>query len=513
MDSTKYRKLSGVVNKNWSVIRNGLVIDPNFRSCERSDILIYKGKIKEINQLGMPVPEGSKEIEADGYILMPGLINAHTHGHGSLGKGLGDRWALEHLLHAGSWLNDGRLLEDKRLSANLNAVEMVLKGCTASYDLYSEVPMASVEGIEAVAAGYEDIGVRSTIAPMMADITLYKAIPEFLEAFPYRYQTLFSEIQASPTEKLLNTCKSLLHKWPFDIERSKVALAPTVPLFCTDQFLLGCRDLSDQFEVGLHMHLSESRIQAVKGIQNYGKTLTNHLDQLGLITENFTGAHCVWMDGDDIIRLADKGANVAHNPCSNLRLGNGIAPVHEMRTAGINVGIGTDGSHCSDHQNMFENIRLASLVSRNVNPDTESWIEASDVLKMATSGSAQALGFGKNIGKLQPGYHADIIFLDLKNINFVPLNNPVNQIVYSEDGSSVDSVMVDGEFILLNRKFTKIDYNKLCYDAQNATERLKAYNYESQKIASFLESYISQFCVDFACKPFHVNRYAGNVQT
>ena len=93
------------------------------------------------------------------------------------------------------------------------------------------------------------------------------------------------------------------------------------------------------------------------------------------------------------------------------------------------------------------------------------------------------------------------------------LNNPINQIVNSEDGSSVESVMVDGEFILLNRQFTKIDFNKLYLDAQNATERLKAYNYESQKFASSLEAYISQFCVDFACKPFHVNRYVGNTQT
>ena len=91
------------MNKNWSVIRNGLVIDPNFRSCERSDILIHNGKIKEINSLGMLVPEGSEEIEADGYILMPGLINAHTHGHGSLGKGLGDRWTLELLLASSPW--------------------------------------------------------------------------------------------------------------------------------------------------------------------------------------------------------------------------------------------------------------------------------------------------------------------------------------------------------------------------------------------------------------------------
>ena len=106
------------------------------------------------------------------------------------------------------------------------------------------------------------------------------------------------------------------------MERSKVTFAPTVPLFCQEKFLLGCRDLSNQFGAGLHIHLAESRAQAVAGIQNYGKTLANHLDQLGIINRSFTGAHSICLDGDDIKRLADKGAKVAHNPCSNLRLGN-----------------------------------------------------------------------------------------------------------------------------------------------------------------------------------------------
>ena len=136
------------------------------------------------------------------------------------------------------------------------------------------------------------------------------------------------------------------------------------------------------------MHLAEYRAQAVAGIQICDKTLANRLEQLGFINEGFTGAHCIWLDDDVIKRVANKGTNVAHNPCSNLRLGNGIAPVHEMRTTRINLGIGTDSSHCSDHQNMFENIRLASFVSRNVNPNTEAWLEASDVLQIATSGNA-----------------------------------------------------------------------------------------------------------------------------
>ncbi len=491
-----------------TVIRSGRLLSVPDRSANARDIIVQNGTIVEIGAPGLEVPDGATEFDASDFLLMPGLINAHSHGHGSLAKGLGDRWTLEHLLHAGPWLNGNRTLDDKRLTAQLNAAEMVLKGCTATYDLYFEFPAPTLEGMHAVAKGYEDVGVRSTLAPMMADHTLYTAIPALLEALPESAQKRLSEIRAAPTEQILKSCRALLNDWPFDPERTKFALAPTIPLHCSDDFMIGCRDLARDFEVGLHMHLSESRIQVVTGLERYGKTLTAHLDELGMLTPRFTGAHCVWLDDDDIKRFADNGCSIAHNPGSNLRLGNGIAPARRMIDHGVNVGIGTDGCQCADHQNMFEAMRFASFVSRIAHPDTNSWVETSEAIEMATRGSARTLGFGESIGHIAPGAKADIVFCDLANINFVPLNDPVNQLVHTEDSSAVHSVMVDGRFILKDRQFMTIDYEKLRRDAEAASERLLAANAEAGEFAAGLEGYVSQFCVGLAEKPYHVHRWA-----
>ncbi len=496
-----------------TVIRSGKLLSLPDRAALPRDILIRDGAIIEIGAPGMAAPDGTTEIDAGGMMLMPGLINAHTHGHGSLGKGLGDRWTLEHLLHAGPWINGHRTLDDKRLTARLNAAEMVLKGSTATYDLYFEFPAPTLEGMHAVARGYEDVGVRSSIAPMMADHTLYTAIPALLEALPAAEQKRLSEIRAAPTNEILKNCRALLQDWPFDRTRTKLALAPTIPLHCSDDFMIGCRDLAREFDVGLHMHLSESRIQVVTGLERYGKTLTAHLDDIGMLIPAFTGAHCVWLDPDDMKRLADNGCSIAHNPGSNLRLGSGIAPARRMLDQGINVGIGTDGSQCADHQNMFEAMRLASFVSRIVDPDTDAWLETAEVIDMATKGSANALGFGDAIGQLAPGARADIVFCDLANINFVPLNDPVNQIVHTEDSSAVHSVMVDGQFVLKDRRFKTIDYEKLCREAEAASERLLAANAEARELASGLEAYVSKFCVGLAQQPYHAHRWATDPQT
>ncbi len=221
-----------------------------------------------------------------------------------------------------------------------------------------------------------------------------------------------------------------------------LALAPTIPLHCSDAFMLACRDLARDAALGLHMHLGESKVQAVSGMRRYGRSLTAHLEAIGFLGANLTAAHAVWLDDDDIARLAHHGASVAHNPGSNLRLGSGVAPVRGMRTRGVALGIGTDGPHCSDNQNMFEAMRLAAMVSRIDSVDPQRWLSAEDALEMATEGGARVLGLEGQIGRIAPGYKADIVFLDLGHPNFVPLNDPTHQLVHTENGGAVDSVMV-----------------------------------------------------------------------
>ena len=494
----------------FQIIRGGRLLDAAARTAAPADILVEGARIREIGAPGLAAPEAARVVDAAGRLLMPGLVNAHTHGHGGLAKGIGDRWSLELLLNAGPWISGNRSLDDKYLSAQLNAAEMLRKGCTAAYDLYLEVPLPTAEGMALVGRAYADVGIRAVIAPMMADRLFFEAIPGLLDALPGDLRARVEAVSAAPYAESIAAARQVLHDWPLDRSLVKPALAPTIPLHCSDEFIVACRDLADEYGVGLHMHLGESRTQAVSGMRRYGKTLTAHLDALGFLGPNFTGAHCVWLDDDDVARMADSGASVAHNPGSNLRLGSGIAPAAAMRRRGVNVGVGTDGSNCSDNQNMFEAMRIASFVSRVVTPDMAGWLATDEVLRMATEGSAQALGWAGEIGRVAPGYFADIVFLDLANINFVPLNDATNQIVHSEDSSAVESVMVGGRMVLENGHFTGFDYAKLRGDAEAACERLRGANAGARALAEKLERHVARFCVGLANEPYHIHHLGGH---
>jgi len=492
--------------RNTCLIRGGRILDARTHGAEARDLLIIGGRIADIAPPGLTVNDETEIVNSNGLLLMPGLVNAHTHGHGSLAKGMGDRWTLELLLNANPWLNDGQTLEDKHLAAKLNAAEMVLKGATAAYDLFFEFPQVTREGIDAIARGYQSVGLRAVVAPMMADRTFYQAIPGLIDALPTQQADRARSFKLNEYQSSIEVCRDLLANWPYDRSQVRPALAPTVPLHCSDPFITACGDLAEEFDVGLHMHLAESKIQAVSAMQRYGKTLTAHLADLNFLGPRFTAAHFVWPDADDISRMADAGCSVAHNPGSNLRLGSGIAPVRAMRERGLCVGIGTDGSSCSDNQNMFEAMRIGAFASRVVSPDPETWISTEDVIDMATRGSAAVLGFEKDIGQLAPGYLADIVFLDLTNINYVPLNDPTHQLVLNEDSSAVHSVMIGGKMVLRDRKFTTFDYASLIREAQDAVERLRHGAHEMRQFSEAMESAVGRFCIGLARAPYHVHR-------
>ncbi len=488
------------------VIRNGRVLDVDARTAAEADVLIRGDAVAEVGRPGMDAPADAAVVNAADRLLIPGLVNAHTHGHGSLGKGMGDKWSLELLLNAAPWVSGGFTLEDKYTSALLNAAEMVLKGCTAAYDMYFEFPRPSREGLLAVGRAYSEIGVRVVLAPMMADTKLYDAVPGLLDSLPEPHRSRVQKIRAATPEENIKGCESWLRDWPFDRLEVRPALGPTIPHHCSDDFIIACRDLAREYDIGVQMHLSESKVQAITGLKRYEKTLARHLADLGLIGPKFTGAHCVWLDDDDIKLMGDKGASAAHNPGSNLRLGSGIAPARQMMEYGVRLGIGTDGSACADSQNMFEAMRMAAFVSRIATPEPEEWLGTWEVLALATQGSASVLGLGDSIGCIAPGYKADIVLLDLRNVNFVPLNDVANQVVNSEDSSAVDSVMIGGRMVLEGRRFTGFDYDKLRRSAQEAVERLSAANEGTKKQAEAMAAFVSKHCVGLAREPYHVHR-------
>ena len=484
-----------------TLIRGGRLVDGP------ADILVRGDTIVEVGEIQLP-PE-AREIDARGKLLHPGLINAHMHGHGNLAKGMGDRWTLELLLTAAPWTNGYRSLEDKYLSTLIGAAEMLMKGCTACYDLMAEFPTPSVEGLEAVGRAYRDAGMRAVVAPMVADLSFFEAIPGLMEALPAALQKEVERLRLAPYRTTLENMRKALHGWKFDRDALRPAVAPTIPLHCNDEFLAGCGSLARDYGVGLQTHLSESKVQAVSALKKYGRSLAAHMDALGLVGPNFTAAHGVWLDDEDMKRLAARGASVAHNPGSNMRLGSGIADMRGMLDSGINVGIGTDGASSSDNLNMYEAMRIASLASKVRGPDWQRWITTKEVLEAATAGSAKALGFGDKIGRLAPGYKADIVFLDLGNVNWIPLNDAVNALVHTEDGSAVHSVMVAGRMVLENRKLVNVDLAKLAREAESARERLERLNRDNKALYERLEPIVGSFCPALAKQPLHINRYAA----
>ena len=491
---------------NRKVIRGGRLLNAPAHCADPADILIEGDTIVSVGPPGMEAPGDAQVISAERRLMHPGLVNGHTHGHGNLGKGTGDRWTLELLLVAGGWISGGRTLEDKYLATYLGALEMLLKGCTACYDLTAEFPLPTVEGLDACAQAYRDAGMRAVLAPMVAEYSFYQAIPGLLDVLPPALQKDVQRFQLGTADASLASMRRWLQQFS-NRDLVAPAVAPTIPHHCSDTFMCGCAGLSREFGVGLHSHVQESKVQVIAGLKRYGKTQTAHLQDLGLLGPDFTVAHGVWLDGDDMVRLADHGCSVAHNPGSNMRLGNGLADMRGMLRRGVNVGIGTDGANCSDNQNMYENMRLASMVSKVQGPDTEEWVTTEEVFEAATIGSAKALGLGERVGRIAPGYSADIVFLDLDHINWMPCNDPTNQLVHTEDGTGVHSVIVAGRMVVEDRAVVGVDMARLAARVEASRERLQAFNEPVKGLCEVLSTVVNAFCPGLARTPYRINRY------
>ena len=205
---------------------------------------------------------------------------------------------------------------------------------------------------------------------MVADTTFFEAIPGLMERLSPALQKEVESFRYAPWKATTKQMKKALQKWPF--EKVVLAVAPTIPHHCSDDFLIACRNLAREYDVGIHSHVAELKVQVVAGYKRYGTSLAAHMDGLGLVNEKFTVAHGVWLDDEDMKRLGGRGASVAHNPGSNMRLGNGLADARGMLNADVNVGIGTDGASCSDNQNMYEAMRLCLVCPRRSRDRTSS---------------------------------------------------------------------------------------------------------------------------------------------
>jgi guanine deaminase len=480
------------------------VLAPDALSAPRAEILVEGGAIAALLPPGSVVEDAAR-FDASERLVIPGLVNGHTHGHGGLAKGSGDKWDLALLLAHAPWISGGRGLEEKRLSTLLNAVEMLKKGCTAAYDLTFEFPAPTVEGLSAMAEAYATVGLRAVLAPMVGDLTFFQATPGLIEALPQPHRARAEAMRAAPAEEILSAISAAAKGWSHGAQGIRLGCAPTIPLHGTDEFLKGCRALAAEHGLPMQTHVSEARFQAGGGLERYGSTLLAHMDKLGLVGPWFSVAHGVWLTDEDLALLASRGGGLSHNPGANMRLASGIAPARKAIRAGVTVGIGTDGSSSSDNQNMFEAMRLAAFASRLwEGAEEEQWLGTAETVVLATQGSSRLLGLSEGAGRIAPGAPADLVLLDLAHINWAPFNDAANQLVWTEDGSAVVDVMVGGAWKLRDRRVLGVDEAKLARDANDAAERLRVANAETRAWCEAVAPHVACHCRALA------SRWTGN---
>lgn len=489
------------------LIRGGRVLDAAARSAPFTDLLVERGVITRMGPPGLPAPPMAEVVDAGGHLLHAGLVNSHTHGGTNFVKGTHDRWSLELLLNGAPGWSANFSVAHKMLATRIGAVEMLQKGCTACYDLSFGFPLVTVDELFAIGQAYVDAGMRAVVAPMLQDISFYRAIPGLYDALP---ASLRERLNTEPgdTAWILSQMEEALSNWPHDKAQVRLGIAPTIPLHCSDELTRGCARLAAKYGAPLQSHVAESKVQAVAALQRWGHSLTAHFESLGMLGPNFTVAHGVWLDDDDLKRLAAHGASVAHNPGSNMRLGAGIAPARRMLELGVNLAIGTDGALCADNQNMYEAMRYASMVSNVRTPDFNTWLTAPEVYTAATDGGARATGFAQS-GRVAVGQQADLVFIDLNTINWIPMNDPVNQLVLAEEGTSVRHVMVGGRWVVRDGAHLGTDLKQLATDAAEAATQLTRANAEGRYLADALEAAVGSFCIGLCRSPFHLHRYGG----
>ncbi|MEZ5235782.1 MAG: amidohydrolase family protein [Acidimicrobiales bacterium] len=454
------------------------------------DLVIDGGLIAEVAPAGTVDRGGQRVVDAAHRLLIAGLVNAHTHSHANLHKGVGDRWTLEVSLLNGTWMA-ARDPAQQYAGARLGAIEHLRRGTTTVFDLVSCWPEPTPELLAATVAGYRSVGVRAVLAPMLADRAVLAAIGPLGAAAGSHHRA-----DPIPTGTVLAQAERLVAAWPQcrggadPAARSadpaaggapvaQLALAPTIPLHCADELMVGLAVLARGAGLRLHLHLAESPLQAAEGRRRYGCSLVAHLERIGLLGPDLTVAHAIHLSAEDRALLAASGTRAVHVPGSNLRLGSGTAAVRALLDAGVPVGLATDGCNSSDHLNLFEAMRLASGLGRPAEADRHRWLGAHDVLALAGAGGAAACGLDGGdgrppIGRIEVGAAADLVLLDAGAWPYVPVNDLHRQLVYVEDGSSIRTVIVAGRVVLDDGRPTMVDEAEVLADAITAAGALRA---------------------------------------
>jgi len=456
------------------LIRNALIVTMN----EQDDVIEKGAVVIDGNRFAYvgpaewtPAGPFDQTIEADRLIAMPGMINSHCHSPANLVRGMLPSKPLEiWRAYYRASLRDMRD-EDFYASALLGGMEMLKNGATTVLDHFAGNAVCRFMGAGGAIQAMRDLGLRHVAALTVTDKNYEDTIPLGETGTELNAEIKrMSASEAKSTQAWLDDCESFIEAFHAPEKLTTACPGPSAVQRCSDELLKGCGEIARRRNLPVHIHLAETKAQQVQGDKTYGHSLLQHLDSLGLVGPSLSCAHSIWIEDDDVELFAKRGATPVHNPASNLRIGSGLARVKEFLSAGINVALGTDGAASNDGQNMFDALRLAALIHNKAGTDFEQWVTPLQALGMATRNGAHA--FGLDAGMLATGKLADLVLLRRDTIAFTPLNDVIGQLVFCENGSSVDTVIVNGEIVLREGRFTKIDEKEALHLATRARERL-----------------------------------------
>lgn len=419
------------------VIHNGIIITVNsdFDIIENGVVCISKGTIHRIEARAddKPLPEAKEIIDANGGIIMPGLVNTHTHLPMTLFRGLADDLPLALWLDEFIFPCEAKYLtpETVRLGTLVACAEMMLSGTTTCCDGYFFE--------DDVASAVYMSGMRAVLGQGVIDFPA-PGVPD-------------------PSNNIKNAV-AFTEKW----KEISPLITPSIfchsPYTCSIETLKKAKDAAASQGLLFQIHAAETRAEQEQIQSEHQTTPVQLLDRIGILDQNTLLVHTIWVDDDDIETIAKRRATISHNPESNMKLASGIAPVVDFIKAGIWVGLGTDGCASNNNLDLFQGIDMTAKLHK-VNALDPTVMDARTVLYMATIGGAKAIGLDKDIGSLEIGKQADLIIIDIDKPHLVPMYNPESHIVYSVRGSDVRDVLVAGRILTRDHKLLSIDLEEI----------------------------------------------------
>ena len=399
------------------------------------ELITYAGPAE-----GAPKREAAETIDGSMCVALPGLINAHTHLAMTLFRGFADDMPLKPWLEEKIWPTELKLTEeDVYWGTRLGALELLRGGATCFNDMYHYYETATQAAI--------DGGIRACPSGVLLGF-----LPDAGEVL---------EKALDFTARMKANGQSRIHPM----------LGPHAPYTCPDKLLMQVVEGAKAQDIPIHIHVAETEHELAESIEKHGVSPVRHLDDVGLFDCHVAAAHCVWLAEGDVELLAERQVGIAHCPGSNMKLGNGFAPIAELLEHGAVIGLGTDGAASNNNLDLFEEMLLAATVHKGHTGDP-TMVKAHEVLAMGTREGAKSLGIGNIAGTLEAGKRADIALVDFRGPHLRPLHNVVSHLVYSAGAADVKMTVVDGAIVMRDGEFPGQDVEEVYRECAERAERL-----------------------------------------